>query len=178
MSLILTAGNSGSRTFTPAPEGTHQAVLCDIVDLGEQENNFGQTKHFIRVVFQLEEAMENGKPYIVGQRFNATLHEKGALRKFIVASRGRQFSDEELAGFDIESLIGTNVQITVIHNKAENGNTYANIASVSPWNPKFGPELEVRDYTRKKDRDDAEPQTQAAAAGAGGGKKKGDDIPF
>jgi hypothetical protein len=35
MALIASRGNSG--TYTPAPEGTFDAVCCDVVDLGRQD---------------------------------------------------------------------------------------------------------------------------------------------
>jgi hypothetical protein len=147
---ILSAG-----TFVPAPEGQHQAILVDIIDLGELDDGFGGRKPFIKYVFQLAETMDNGKPYVVSSRFNATLHNKGKLRPFIQSMRGKTFTAEELKGFDDEELVGKNYSLNVIHNVGKNGGTYANIASVAPWNTKFGPEIEPsKDYVRAKDRDD------------------------
>lgn len=145
--MILTAGK-----FVPAPEGTHQGVLCDVVDIGEKENSYGQVKHFIKLVFQLDVDMENGKPFIVSQQFNATLHEKGALRKFLQAMRGKAFTPDELKEFESDDLLGTNAQISVIHAPGKNGGIYANISSVAPHNPKLGEPLEIRDYVRVQDR--------------------------
>jgi hypothetical protein len=144
---ILKAAN-----FVPAPEGQHQAVLVDIQDLGMLEDNFGGIKPFVKYVFQIDELMENGKPFIVSQKFNATLHEKGKLRPFIVSLRGKSFTSEELKGFDDEVLVGGNYQLNIVHGTGSNGAVYANIASASPWNPKLGPEIEARDYVRLKDR--------------------------
>jgi hypothetical protein len=147
---ILTAG-----TFVPAPPGAHQAVLVDIQDLGEMDDGFGGRKPFIKYVFQLAETMDNGKPYVVSQRFNATLHNKGKLRPFIQSMRGKPFTAEELKGFDDEELVGKNYLLNIIHNIGKNGGTYANIASASPWDTKFGPNIEpAKDYVRAKDRDD------------------------
>jgi len=147
---ILTAG-----TFVPAPAGQHQAVLVDIQDLGPLEDGFGGVKPFIKYVFQLAELMDNGKPYVVTQRFNATLHNKGKLRPFIQSMRGKQFTPEELKGFDDEELVGKNYSLNLIHNVGKNGGTYANIASIAPWNTKYGPEIAPSsDYVRAKDRDE------------------------
>lgn len=147
---ILSAG-----TFVPAPAGNHQAVLVDIQDLGELDDGFGGRKPYIKYVFQLAEKMDNGKPYVVSRRFNATLHNKGHLRPFIQSMRGKQFTPEELKGFDDEELVGKNYMISIIHNTGNNGATYANIASATPWETKFGDPIEpAKDYVRAKDRTD------------------------
>lgn len=147
--MLLKAGN-----FVPAPEGQWQAVLVDVVDMGEAENNYGQMKHNVKYVFQIDALMENGKPFIVSGRYNATLHEKGNLRKFLQAFRGKAFTPDELKGFDDEDLIGTNAQVNIIHNQGNNGAVYANIASIAPWNPRLGDEIQAVDYTRVKDREE------------------------
>lgn len=149
MGIIVSAGS-----FVPAPEGAWQAVLADVVDKGIEEvtfNNVKKEQHSIVLVFQLEELMDNGKPFAVTRKFNATLHERGALRKFLVAMRGKNFSPDELKEFDLEGLIGQNVSLNIVHNETPRG-TFANIAGVSPWNPKHGENLEVRDYVRVQDR--------------------------
>lgn len=147
---VLTAGN-----FVPTPEGTHQVVLVDIQELGMLDDGFGGQKPYIKYVFQTEEKMDSGKPYIVSRRFNATLHNKGHLRPFIQSMRGKVFTPDELKGFDDEELVGKNYSVVVVHNTGGNGATYANIQSIAPWNPKFGAEIEPLDYTRAKDRDDS-----------------------
>lgn len=151
---ILKAG-----TFVPAPTGSHQAVLVDIQDLGELDDGFGGRKPYIKYIFQLAELMEEDasgkqKPYVVSRRFNATLHNKGHLKPFIQSMRGVQFTPEELKGFDDEELVGKNYLVTIIHNTTDKGQTYANIASIAPWDTKFGPNIEPQEYVRAKDRTD------------------------
>ena len=150
---ILSAGN-----FVPAPEGQHQAVLVDIIDEGEKDNGFGGLTHYIKYVFQLDEEMENGKPYVVSRRFNATLHPKGKLKPFIQSMRGKAFTPEELKAFDDEVLVGGNYQVTIVHNVTDKG-TWANIEGVAPWNSKFGDTISGRDYVRAKDRKDEDKNT-------------------
>jgi hypothetical protein len=140
--------------FVPAPEGSHQAVLVDIQDLGEQDDGFGGTKHFIKYIFQLAELMESGKPYVVSQRFNATLHPKGKLKPFIQSMRGKAFTPEELKRFDDEELVGKNYLLTVVHNVGKNGGTYANVQMAAPWDTKFGAVIQPKDYVRAKDKTD------------------------
>jgi len=162
MALILKAATGGD--FEPAPVGVWQAVCVDVVDLGMVETTWQgetKTKHMLRVVWQLEEAMENGKPFIVASRYTASLHEKARLRADLEAWRGRAFTEAELAGFDVESVIGANCLINVTHRASEKtGKTFANVASIMPLR-KGMEKLTGRDYVRVCDRTEA--QTSHAA---------------
>lgn len=139
------------RRFQPAPEGIHQAVCVDVVDLGIVESEFQgrrTSRHMVRIVFQIEARMENGRRYTVSRMFNCTLNEKGNLRPFLESWRGRKFGAEEIKnGFDLETLIGVNARIQVLHN--ERG--YADIVSIQPIG-KNDPRLEPEDYVRQQDR--------------------------
>jgi hypothetical protein len=143
---------TGNRNFTPAPEGQHLGVLVDVVDLGEQDTKFGK-KFMVKLIYQIDENMEDGKPFIVSGRFNATLADRSSLRKHIEGLRGAKFTKEELDGFDPDTLIGTNGLLNIVHNAGDKG-VFANIDAVLPYNPKFGDKLEPREYIRVKDRED------------------------
>ena len=104
---IMVSGKSGTN-FTPAPAGTHAAVCVDVVDLGILEVSFGgktKQQHKINLVWQIDEERDDGKPFTVRKRYTCSLHEKAALRKDLEAWRGRPFTDQELDGFDLETLI-------------------------------------------------------------------------
>lgn len=142
--------------FEPCPTGLHQAVCVDVVDLGVIEGTFnGKTKkqHKIKLVWQTEEASEaSGKPYIAQRRYTCSLDEKASLRRDLESWRGRPFTKEELAGFDLEVLIGINCQINIMH-ESKNGETYANVTAIVPLAKgvhKIGP----RNYVRVKDREE------------------------
>jgi len=137
-------------TFEPAPAGMHLAVCVDVVDLGVVETHFG-AKAQMRLVWQLDERMDDGKPYVVMQRYKPSLHEKAKLRQHLESWRGRPFTRDELAGFDLENLIGVPCQINVVHKETERA-VYANIAAITP--PYRGAELapDWSSYTRVKDR--------------------------
>ncbi len=139
--------------YTPAPEGLHQAVCCDVVDLGLQPTLWGE-KEKVQIRWQIEETNpDNGnKPFEVSKRFTLSLHEKANLRITLETWRGRKFSDEELEGFDLEKLIGVNCQVQIMHNPKDGGGVYANVQAVVPA-PKNATKLRVRDYVRKVDRD-------------------------
>lgn len=165
---IYVSGNT-SKEFTPAPEGAHQAVCVDVVDMGVEETPWGK-KHKVKLRWQIAEDMENGKPYLVSQRYTASLHEKAKLRHDLEAWRGRAFTEAELAQFDLETLIGANCLLNVIHRQGSKGGTFANVASVAPL-IKGMAKIAPRDYQREKDRTDTPTPDEAPPP-------QDDDIPF
>jgi len=154
---------SAGKSFTPAPAGVHQAVCCDVVDLGLVEVEWqGQknTKPMVRLVWQIAESEpETGKPYLIAKRYGASLHKKATLRKDLQSWRGRPFTEAELKEFDLDNVIGAGALLNVVHN-VKDGTTYANIEAIMPL-PKGTPRLDVRDYVRVQDREPshAEPET-------------------
>jgi len=139
--------------FTPAPEGLHQAVCVDVIDLGLQENKWGK-KQMLRLSWQIEEINDKtSKRFMVGQQFTQSLHKKSRLRPLLEAWRGKKFTDEELQGFDPEVLIGVNCQVQVVHSLGTEGQVYANVQAVVPA-PRGAVKMRPENYVRVKDRTD------------------------
>lgn len=141
-------------TFIPAPEDLHLSVCCDVVDLGMQKINFqGQEslKDMVRLVWQTEALMPDGKPYLISKRYTNSTHKKATLRLHIQSWAGKSFTDEAFEKFDIERLIGVCCQIQIVHNASSGGDVYANIQAIVPA-PKNRPVLKIRNYIRVKDR--------------------------
>jgi hypothetical protein len=144
----------GGSDFTPHPEGQFRAVCVDVVDLGMVETTWnGNTKmkHRIRIVFQTDAEMDDGKPAMVSQFCTLSLAETSALRPFLQSWRGKAFTPEELNGFDVEKLIGVGAVIQIVHVK-KNDKTYANISTIMRLMKGMEP-LEARDYVRVIDRE-------------------------
>jgi hypothetical protein len=172
--MPIIAKASGSN-FVPAPAGAHAAVSVDVVDLGTLEVTYaGKTKkqHKIEIVWQIAEDMEDGRPYRVKKRYTLSLHEKAGLRKDLESWRGRAFTDAELDGFDVESVIGVPCLLNVIHN-ASGGSVYANVSTIMRL-PKGMTAPTQRDYVRVIDR---EPK-QGEPAPQWNPEITDDDIPF
>ena len=114
MSIIVRAGGD----FTPAPEGLWPGVCVDVVDKGTVESAQYKPRHMLQIrwVLDAEPPLESGEPHMVVRSFGATLHENSALRPFLETWRGKKFSEDELAGFDIESVIGACGQFQILHN--------------------------------------------------------------
>lgn len=150
---IYASAGSGTK-FTPAPAGTHAAVCCDVRDLGVLETTWqGKTKkqHKVLISWQIDEARDDGKPYLVSKRYTLSLFEQARLRKDLEAWRGQAFTDAEQKQFDIETVIGKGCLLNVVHADS-GGNTYANVAGVMAL-PKNMHAPAVRDYVRFVDRE-------------------------
>ena len=173
---IIAKATGGS--FVPAPAGAHAAVCVDVVDLGMLEVSFGgktSHKHKIRIVWQISEVMSDNRPFIVQKRYTLSLHQKASLRKDLESWRGKQFSPEELEGFDVEKLLGIPCLLNVIQ-ESKDGDTYSNVTSIMRL-PKGMEAPKARDYIRVCDRTpengNGQPHDDEAFAGI-----TDDDIPF
>lgn len=154
MGIIAKASDSN---FTPAPDGVHAAVCCDVVDLGKIKSEWqGKTRevHKIRILFQIDKLNEEKKPFIVGQMYTLSLSEKANLRKFLENWRGKAFTGDELKdGFDVEKLLGAPATIQTLQ-ATKGDKTYANIQTIMRLVQGM-PKLEIHDYVRVKDRTDS-----------------------
>lgn len=138
--MSLTASDKGG-SFTLAPAGQHRARCYAVIDLGTQKVEWqGQIKWQPKVMLRWElsdelmDADDHGKqrPFSISKRYTNSLHEKAALRHDLEAWRGRQFTAEELKGFELTKLNGAPCQLTVVHEAGKTGTTYANIKAISP----------------------------------------------
>jgi hypothetical protein len=131
---MLTVSESKTGNFEMPPSGPIAARCSKLIDLGTQESTYeGETKHQRKLLlsWELAEVRTDGTPFVISRRFGLSLHEKAALRGFLQAWRGRPFTAEELAGFDLRRLLAAPCLLNVMHTQ-RNGKDYANIASISP----------------------------------------------
>ena len=173
MAIIAMKPNSNG-TYTPAPEGVHDAVCCDVADLGIVETTWqGETKsqHKVRLVWQLAAKMEDGRPYSIGRRYGLTLHEKSSLAKDLKSWFGKAPPDN----LDLEKLIGQNCQLVIVHSERD-GQVYANVQSVlKPGKTKLKVDP---DFVRFKDREPKPAVAVAASPRNTDTDVNGDSIPF
>ena len=92
MPIIATAGDS--KSYTPAPEGTHQAVCVDVIDIGLKPNPFkdGAMQHKIDIAWQIDETRDDGKRHVLYKRYTLSLNERrrcAMTSKAGVGSRSR-----------------------------------------------------------------------------------------
>lgn len=169
MPIIATAGEN--KTYTPAPEGTHQAVCVDVIDAGWHANPFkdGAQQHKVDIAWQIEALRDDGKRFTLYKRYTLSLHEKATLRHDLESWRGKAFTSAELAGFDVEAVIGANCLINVQHKASPDGSrVYANVIAVMPLVRGMS-KFTAEGYVRKVDQVDAVPDEQSV---------DDDSIPF
>lgn len=148
--MPLMAEMKSTTSFELPKEGTVQAVLAEVRDLGLIDTIYnGKAKKTHKVLFrwQLSELDEEGQPKRVYERFTLSLHEKAGLRKRIK----QMFSKEPPASLDLETLVGTNVNLVIVHAPSKDGSkTYANIAAVLKLTP-GAKKLTIVDIPKKDD---------------------------
>lgn len=132
MSMI--AKNNGNVSIEKLEGGVYPAVSSMIIDLGLQENvKFEKTQRKMMIMWILNnETVEiNGEklPRTMSKEYSFSLHEKSGLRKDLQAWRGKPFTDDELNGFDLLTILNKPCQLQIILEE-KNGNKYNNIAGI------------------------------------------------
>jgi hypothetical protein len=102
-----------------APPGSHTALITAILDRGTQSSESYGDKPEMSIRFELsDEPMPDGKPYSIAKIYTKSLHRKSTLRGHLDAL-GIEVKIGE--AFDVKSLLGKPVLITVIHQEGESG---------------------------------------------------------
>ena len=185
MAIIAKEPEGGGGTRILAPDGLQPAICVDVVDHGMQESKNGKVAHKVAIYFLLNETIPTkwkhpqtdevvevpekliGLPFGINRWFTNSLFERAALRIFLKTWRGKDFTEAELEGFDLEKLIGVPAALNIVYNHSDfTGKWYANIEGVSKLPPTWdAPEI-PKDYVRIQDR---EPRENAPLD---------DDLPF
>jgi hypothetical protein len=136
-----------------APEGLHQGVCCDVVDLGLKTTPWGP-KEKIEIRWILDVADSKGRAFLVSSRYTNSLNEKATLRRHLEAWRGKKFTTAETKeGWNLEKLLGANCQLQMVHKLGDDGTVYTNVHTIVPIGRGM-PRIEIpSSYVRAKDRD-------------------------
>ena len=142
---FIAKDSGGSGNFKKVPPGAYIGRCYSLVDLGTQTTNgqYGEKQqHKIRISWELFGEDEQGlpltieinnkhMPLTISKSYTMSLHEKAGLRKDLAAWRGRDFTQEEAAGFDVSKLLGAYCMVNVTTSE-NNGKTYTNVAGLTP----------------------------------------------
>jgi hypothetical protein len=127
-----------SSNFERAPEGSFVGVCYQVIDLGTQESTFyksaaGEPKraHKVLIAWELpDERGVDGRPLMIARRYTFSAHKNSALRAHLDGWRGKAFSDEEIAGYDLKGLLGKGCLLSIVHT-ADGEDKYANVNMVA-----------------------------------------------
>lgn len=131
MSRLMLPKQGGN--FQNPPPGTHLAVCYRIIDLGTQEKKFKgvvSLKRLIRIQWELPNKLTNeGKPFVVTNRYTLSSSKKSILRQHLEAWLGRSFTEQEFGAFDISEMLRKGCLLNIAHDSSE-GEIYVNVKSV------------------------------------------------
>jgi hypothetical protein len=135
--------------FVPPPEGEQHAVCVDVIDLGVRQSQYGP-KRKVCLVWELPEHRHEKTGHALTARkwYTRSLNDTATLRKDLESWRGKPFSTEELAGFDLEQVVGACCKVVIQH-AVKNGTTYGNVIAVLRTTKNIAPSGA---YIRRKDR--------------------------
>lgn len=133
MAIIVKAQSGGG--FPPIEAGSYRAICYGIVVEGTFFNpNFGNTSTKIRIMWELpdERITVDGedKPRAISEEYTLSLNEKANLRAMLAGWRGRDFTEEELQGFDIENVLKAPCLISTTVGVSKQGREFARVSSV------------------------------------------------
>jgi|TARA_R110000744_G_scaffold162155_1_gene278756 hypothetical protein len=123
-----------------APAGTHIARCFKMIHVGTLDYEYQgepKKKNSLWVYFELPNETQTfnpeigEQPYSVNIEYNLTYYEAAKLFKHVNSWRGRTLSPQEIDDFEVSSLIGEPCMLTIVHNNAASGKTYANINSIT-----------------------------------------------
>jgi hypothetical protein len=109
--------------------------------LGTQDSTYlGTVKKLPKVMLQFEVHGEDdagkaivtakNEPMSISKNFTLSLAEKATLRKDLQTWRGREFTEDELRGFELKNVLGAWAMVSVIKAMGNNGKEYTNIAAI------------------------------------------------
>lgn len=137
--MPLNVKDNGGADFKPAPQGTHIAVCNLVCDCGVQSGGRFKPRQKLYLRWEIpgertswtdRDGKEHEGPMQIGKFYTASLSQKAKLRADLESWRGRLFTPEELAGFNLFNVLGIACQIGITHASGNDGKVYANVSAV------------------------------------------------
>lgn len=149
--------DTGGGDFEQPPEGTHVARCVKMIDIGTQEGEYqGKATRKRQAIIGWElpnelmsEGEYAGKPFAVSKFYTQSLGEKANLRKDLMNWRGRDFTPEELAGFDAKNILGKTCMVSLTKN--DKGRTKVTAVIALPRGMTVPPQVNPTAYLSLED---------------------------
>ena len=134
MGLVAKQKDAGG---APVEPGSWPAVCVGYADLGTQSSTFdGQAVVAEKVLIFWDIPDQRiawqGKdmPRRISARYTLSLGAKANLRKVLEAWRGKEFTSAELAGFDLDKLIGAPCLLNITHRPRKDGGVFGAVSTI------------------------------------------------
>tara|TARA_R100001079_G_scaffold106341_1_gene74393 strand:+ start:7265 stop:7987 length:723 start_codon:yes stop_codon:yes gene_type:complete len=136
----LTITNKGG-DYESLDAGRYKAICYKIVDAGTRAESYKGGKPKPRTLVYLywevthvqigddgdefwdEIRMEDGRRFSMSKKYTASMNEGATLFQELKSWRGRKFTDEEIAGFDITKLLGKTCEFDVVTYQKTDGSS-------------------------------------------------------
>ncbi len=194
--MIITAPKR--KEYELAPAGMINAVCVDVVDVGQamglepdesgrylvpSKNPKYKAKPRCKLVFELENKMEDGRPFTQQIDLPASLYKPDAGQTGQTSKMRGHLDNwgiklpEDLNKVDLMALLlGAQATLRIQHEPGDNNRIWANISTINPSNAKVEPSGEWDSgAARSRIKDKALAATVAEAVN---GVKSDDDVPF
>ena len=140
--MALNAPKSEKIQRELVPEGNHPARIYEVIELGTVESKWNgnvKMQHKVRISFEFPTKKfvfneEKGpQPFVLSTEVALSMYDKATLRKIVDAVEGRKLTDEEADSYDVLSLAGKPLLVTVSHSEPNKDDIqYANATTFSP----------------------------------------------
>jgi len=121
-------------TWKQPETGNWPATCIRIIDIGTQEREYqGKTSYRRQslIIWEIDGQVDDqGQPITISKAYTASLGDKANLRKDLESWRGRPFTSDELAGFDVKNLLGKPCLLNLIKVQGQKGEKVV-IATIS-----------------------------------------------
>jgi len=135
--MIARQGNTKKKS-TPIEPGMYSATCYAAIDRGtSHDEKFDKDKREVTLIFEIpdvridieKDGMTKSLPRALSKTYTISLHEKAKLRKDLQSWRGRAFTKEELAGFELQNVVGKPCTLNLV---ASTCGQYTNIEAINP----------------------------------------------
>jgi hypothetical protein len=140
--MPIVAKATDGKTFDPVPQDIHRAVCYSVVDIGTTyDERYKKEKRQIVITWELideridleREGETVNLPRAISETYTLSLGDRANLRKMLQSWRGKDFTEQELQGFDLKNILGVPCQVQVMHRKKPDGRVFAKVENVLPW---------------------------------------------
>lgn len=124
------------------PTGNYPARVYEIIEIGTVDGQWmGEAKktHKVRIGFELPtekrvfDVAKGEQPMVISKEMALSFGDLAGLRKIVEAVEGKKLNDAEAVNYEIESIMGKPLLVTVSHSEPnEQGIVYANATTFSP----------------------------------------------